>query len=75
MDAIVEFEMNVFWTITVLYPILCKGKRYLIKPTINVKDISVLLKHYSKKDSENVLETSNIRSMRSALNFQSISEL
>ena len=44
----------------------------LIKPTMNTKDISVFLRHHSKKDSETILETSNIKSMRSALNIQSI---
>ena len=36
------------------------------------KDILVLQKHHSKKDSGTILETSSIKSMRSALNFQSI---
>ena len=47
-----------------------------MKPTANVKDILVLLKHHSKnkkkKDSGTIPETSNIKSVRSALNFQSL---
>ena len=71
LDAIGEFEMNVLWTINVFHPILCTRQRSLIKPTMNVKDISVLLKHHSKKYSGTILETSNIKNMRSVLNFQS----
>ena len=43
-----------------------------MKPTMNVKDISILPKCHSKKDSGTILETSNIKSMRKALIFQSI---
>ena len=67
--------MNVVWTINALHPILCTRQRSLIEATMNVKDISVPLKHHSKKDSGTILETSNIISMRKALNFQSISGL
>ena len=69
--AITEFEMNVLWTINVLHPIFCTRQRSLIKPIINVKDLSVLLKHHSKKDSGTILGTLNIKRMRKALNFQS----
>ena len=55
-----------------LHPILCMKQRSLMKPTMTVKDISELLKHHSKKDSGTILETSNIKSVRSALNFQSV---
>ena len=67
--------MNVLWSINVSHPILCARERFLIKATMNVKDILVLLKHQSKNDSGTILETSNIKGMRSALNFQSISGL
>ena len=40
-----ESEMNVLWAINVLHPILCTKQRSLVKPTMNAKDISVLLKH------------------------------
>ena len=47
-----------------------------MKPTANVKDILWPLKHNKKKkkkkDSGTILETSNIKSVRSALNFQSL---
>ena len=72
LDEISESGMNVLWTINVLHPILCTRQRSLIKPTMNVKYISVLRKHYSKKGSGPILETSSIKSMRSALNFQNI---
>ena len=39
---------------------------------MDVKDISVLLKHHLKKHSVNLLEISNIQSMGNAMNFQSI---
>ena len=64
--------MNVSWTLNVLHPILFMKQRSLMKPTMNVKDISILLKCHSKKDSGTILETSNIKSMRKALIFQSI---
>ena len=67
--------MNVLWSINDLHPILCTKQRSLIKATMNVKDILVLLKHQSKNDSGTILETSNIKGVRSALNFQSISGL
>ena len=67
--------MNVLWSINVSHPILCTRERSLIKATMNVKDILVLLKHQLKNDSGTILETSNIKGMRSALNFQSISGL
>ena len=38
-------------TLDVLHPILRMKQRSLIKPTMNVKIISVLLKHHSRKDS------------------------
>ena len=66
MDAIDEFEINV------LRPILCMKQRSLVKPTMDVKDVLVLLKHHSKKDSGTILETLNIKSMRSAQNVPSI---
>ena len=53
-------------------PILWMKQRSVMKPTMNAKDIPVLLKHYSKKDSGTILETSSIKFMRSALNLQSI---
>ena len=64
--------MNVSWTLNVLDPILFLKQRSLMKPTMNVKDISILLKCHSKKDSGTILETSNIKSMRKALIVQSI---
>ena len=39
---------------------------------INNECNSALLKHHSKRDSGAILENSNIKSLRSALNFQSI---
>ena len=39
-------------------------QRSVMKPTMNAKDIPVLLKHYSKKDSGTILETSSIKFMR-----------
>ena len=41
----------------------------------SIKTFTILLKHYSKKDSGTTLETSNIKIMRIALKFQSISGL
>ena len=64
--------MNVSWGTNVLCPILCKKQRSLMKPIMNVKDTLVLLKHHLKKDPGSMLETLNIKSMRSALNFQSM---
>ena len=75
LDAITESEMNIFWTINVLHSKLCTRQRSLIKPTMNVKDILLLLKYHSKKDWETILETSNKKSMRIALNFQNIFRL
>lgn len=72
MDAIGKLEMNIFWTTNVLHPILCMKQRSLIKPMMNVRDISVLLEDHSKKDSGTIQETSDIKCMRSALNFQNI---
>ena len=46
-----------------------------MKPTMNIKNILVVMKHHSKKDSGTKPETSNIKSMRSALNSQSVFEL
>ena len=57
LDAVAEFEMNVLWTKNVLHLVLCMEQRSLMKPTMNVKDITVLLKHHSKKDSGTILET------------------
>ena len=51
---------------------MCKKQRSLMKPKMNVKDTLVLLKHDLKKDSGNMLEASNLKSIRSALNFQSM---
>ena len=65
-------RMNVLWTMNILHPILCTRERFLIKLTMDVKDISVLRKHHSKKDSGTILETSSIKSVRRALNFQGI---
>ena len=73
--AIAAFKMNALWSINVSHPILCTRQRSLIKATMNVKDILMLLKHQSKTDSGMILETSKIKGMRSALNFQSISGL
>ena len=67
--------MNVFWTINALHRILCIKQRSLMKPTMNIKNILVVMKHHSKKDSGTKPETSNIKSMRSALNSQSVFEL
>ena len=39
---------------------------------MNLKDILVLRKHHSRKDSGTILQTSSTKRMRSALNFQSI---
>ena len=72
MDAIAEFEINVRWTINVLHPILCIKQSSLMKTTMNVKGISVLSEKPFKERLRTILETSNIKSMRSALNFQSI---
>ena len=75
LDAITEFEMNVFWKINVLHSILCMKQKSLMKPKMNVKIISVLLKHHSKKDWQTTLDTSNKKSLRIAVNFQSTSGL
>ena len=69
LDAIIKLERNVLWGANVLYPILCKMQRSLMKPIMNVKGTLVLLKHHLKKDSGNMLEASNIKSMRTALNL------
>ena len=67
--------MNVLWTINNLHPILRMKQVLLMKLTMNVKDISVLLKHHSKKDLRTIIETLNIKSMRSTMNFERIFEL
>ena len=67
--------MNVLWTINNLHPILRMKQVLLMKLTMNVKDISVLLKHHSKKDLRTILETLIIKSMRSTMNFERIFEL
>ena len=64
--------MNVLWTINNLHPILRMKQVLLMKLTMNVKDISVLLKHHSKKDLRTILETLIIKSMRSTMNFERI---
>ena len=51
---------------------MCKKQRSLMKPKMNVKDTLVLLKDDLKNDSGNMLEASNLKSIRSALNFQSM---
>ena len=71
LDATPGFEMNDLWIIKVPHPRLCLKQRSLMKPKTNVKDIAVLLNDHSKKDSGTILE----KSMKSALNFQSIFEL
>ena len=43
-----------------------------MKSTINAADISVLLKQYLKRESRTILRTSNVKSIRSELNFQSV---
>ena len=75
LDAVAGFEMNVLWTINNLHPILRMKQVLLMKLTMNVKDISVLLKHHSKKDLRTILETLIIKSMRSTMNFERIFEL
>ena len=72
MDTIIKLEMNVLWGTNVLHPVLCKKQRSLMKPIMNVEDTLVLLKHDLKKDSGKMLEASNLKSIRSALNFQSM---
>ena len=67
--------MNVPWAINNLHPILRMQQVLLMKLTMNVKDISVLLKHHSKKDLRTIIETLNIKSMRSTMNFERIFEL
>ena len=67
--------MNVPWAINNLHPILRMQQVLLMKLTMNVKDISVLLKHHSKKDLRTILETLIIKSMRSTMNFERIFEL
>ena len=67
--------MNVPWAINNLHPILRMQHVLLMKLTMNVKDISVLLKHHSKKDLRTIIETLNIKSMRSTMNFERIFEL
>ena len=39
----------------------CMKQISLMKPTANVKDNLLLLKHHSKKNSGAILETSNIK--------------
>ena len=67
--------MNVPWAINNLHPILRMQQVLLMKLTMNVKDISVLLKHHSKKDLRTIIETLNIKSKRSTMNFERIFEL
>ena len=67
--------MNVPWAINNLHPVLRMQQVLLMKLTMNVKDISVLLKHHSKKDLRTIIETLNIKSMRSTMNFERIFEL
>ena len=67
--------MNVPWAINNLHPILRMQQVLLMKLTMNVKDISLLLKHHSKKDLRTIIETLNIKSMRSTMNFERIFEL
>ena len=67
--------MNVPWAINNLHPILRMQQVLLMKLTMNVKDISVLLKHHSKKDLRTIIETLSIKSMRSTMNFERIFEL
>lgn len=72
-----EIKMNVPCTIYVLHQILCMRQMFPINQKMNAKDILVLLKHHlkkdsAKKDSTTILEASNIKSMRTALNFQNI---
>ena len=67
LTAIAGFEMNVFWTKNVSQPIFCEAN-VSNETMTNVKDISVLLNHHLKEDLSTILE----KSMRSALDFQSI---
>ena len=67
-----QLQSSKYVTLDVLHPILRMKQRSLIKPTMNVNIISVLLKHHSRKDSGTIQETSNIKPMRSPLNFQNI---
>ena len=46
-----QLQSSKYVTLDVLHPILRMKQRSLIKPTMNVKIISVLLKHHSRKDS------------------------
>ena len=77
LDAIArftkEFEMNVLWILNPPFTQYCVwNKKSLMKLTMNVNDVFVLLKQHSKKDSGTILGTSNIKSIRSTLNFQSV---
>ena len=56
LDAIAELEMSVLWKINGKHLILCMKTRSLAKPTMNINDILVLLKHHSKKDGSRGLK-------------------
>ena len=72
LDAIAEYKVNYCRTINVFHSILSMKQRFLMKSTINAADISVLLKQYLKRESRTILRTSNVKSIRSELNFQSV---